>query len=138
MKLTRNLWIFFMIDLASTLFLVTDFKYGWFSTVTRDENTFSYESFMPILYFVTWAVCGWLLLKFDHIRGTRKNLELYYHGVVWVNFFIGAIYAAVIMEAWRNPFIFVLIVVPAVVMLSIHWFIYRNKPKGIDTKAVFK
>lgn len=77
MKLTRNLWIYIIINLLSTIGFITLLKNGVLTTGVS-ENTASYVSWLPLVYAGVWFFSGLILGYFDKPRKTRYNIDFMY------------------------------------------------------------
>ncbi len=138
MKLTRNLIAFLVLNIFTTIIFVTSMKYGWGVTKIEEGDTVIYETWTPLVYGAVLVISAYLFQKFDPIRESRLNLEFFYHASIYVIALVGAIYAAIIMEAFRTPMFVVGISLVSVFTLTIHFFTTKNRPKGLDSKSAFK
>jgi CHASE2 domain-containing sensor protein len=137
MKLSRNIKIYTVINLISSLLFFTFLARGVLTTrVEGEANT--YVSSLPAFYAVIWFFSGLVLAGTDKARNSRYNLALAYHVASSAIIVISMIYALIMFEVFRNIEFAVIPIFLMAISFGIHWFVVRNNPKGIDKKDAFK
>ncbi|HMS25744.1 MAG TPA: hypothetical protein PKB15_08700 [Acidimicrobiia bacterium] len=136
MRLTRNLSIFVVLNTISTIVFIVTLATGiGVKKISDDPATF--ETSTPFLYALFWLLSFLLLLRFDNVRHSRRNLGLQYHLAMTLILLAGLIFGAFASEVFRSPSAFYPIFA-LFASLLVHWFFTRNNLQGIEAKKVFR
>ena len=139
MKISRNLWIFCIINLISSIVF---FTYLGNSVSELDASNTTQNSTLaliaPFIYGTVWFFTGLILGITDSARKTRSDLGLMYHTATIIVLFIGVIYWAIMFEKFRTWQFIILPLFFTAITIVVHWLATRNNIKGISKTDAFK
>lgn len=140
MKLTRNLKIFIVVNTLSTILfgIALAISLGVYQTGS-EPNTFEMYTSPPLIWAFVWAfvlvISSIFLEKYDDVRKSRKNLQLYYWVVLSVNMCVVALVLAV---ATGEYFVALRVFGINLFVLTLNWLWTGKTLKGIEAKEAFK
>ena len=140
MKISRNLWIFCIINLMSSIVFFTYLGNSVSVVVESSDDSLTYSVSMlaPIVYAAVWFLSGLMLGYSDMARQSRSDLGLMYHQATLVVLSIGVVYGAIMFDKFRTWQFLVLPVLFTAITVIIHWLVARNRIKGISKTDAFK
>ena len=133
MKITRNEIAYVLISstIAGAFYKFVD-HYG---NQTGDRSGATMAAATTLAVLLLW-VTGWALLRYEQGRQHKINLSLIYHVIPVAVAAIGWGVAYVLSD-YVQPIDLAWIAVIGGGSLLAHWFIARNKSKGINSKKAF-
>jgi len=137
MKPTRNLVIFSILNLCTTILFVTFLDKGILIAEAEDAPN-TYVTVLPLLYAMTWFISGLVLGKTDNGRKRRYNLGLAYHLASIIVTMLGILFAAVVFARFREWQFIVFSPIVMGISLVAHWLGTRDETKGIEKEKAFK
>lgn len=137
MKITKNLFWFSLINLASSIIFFTLLAKG-IELAKAEDRANVYVTLVPVIYGLVWFVTGALFESLDKVRKTRYNLSMAYHWASTIVVLIAMVYALAFLDIFRTIQFVILPLLAMALSLLIHWLAVRNQTKGIDKKEAFK
>lgn len=134
MKLTRNLWIYIILNFVSTIIFLTLLK-NYVIITDGSDSTGNIVSWLPVAYFFMWFFSGLILGYLDKPRKTRHDIDFMYSLMTLIILTIGAIYFALIFKELRSWWY---ILAFAWLVQLVWWLLVRKRIKGISKKDAFK
>ena len=134
MKLTRNLWIYVILNSLSTIIFLTFLHNGVLITKESDDPA-TYVSWLPTLYAVIWFISGLILGYLDKPRKTRHDIDFMYSLMTLIILTFGAVYYMLLFKELRSWWY---ILAFAWLVQLIYWYFVKKRIKGISKKDAFK
>jgi len=139
MKISRNLWIFCIINLISSIIFFTylgNAVSGPDASSTTQNWTLALIA--PLVYGFTWFLSALILGYNDKVRQSRSNIGIMYHLACIVVLSVSIIYAAILFKDLRTWQFIVLPILFNGISFLIHWLATRRYIKGISKSDAFK
>lgn len=135
MKLTRNLWIYEILNSVSTFIFITLLNQGVIITDDYDQTlayAYTYMSWLPIIYAGVWFFSGLILGYLDKPRKTRHDIDFMYSLMTLIILTFGAVYYMLLFKELRSWWY---ILAFAWLVQLIYWYLVKNALKAYVKKT---